>query len=179
MNFELPVAKYHTLFLDRDGVINKHRLNDYVKEWSEFEFLPKVKEAFSILAGYFKLIIVVTNQRGVGKGLMTESELQEIHKRMVSAIAKSGGRIDAVYFCTDTNHDSPNRKPNVGMALQAQKDFPEIVFEKSIMIGDSSSDMEFGEKLGMKSYLVNQGIQKEGLWDFARFLQENNEPLNL
>ena len=179
MNFELPVAKYQTLFLDRDGVINKHRPDDYVKDWSEFEFLPKVKEAFSILAGYFKLIIVVTNQRGVGKGLMTESDLQEINKRMVSEIAKSGGRIDNIYFCTDTNQDSPNRKPNAGMALQAQKDFPEIAFENAIMIGDSSSDMEFGKRLGMKSYLVNQGSRKEGLWDFARFLQENNVPLNL
>lgn len=178
MNFELSNAKLQTLFLDRDGVINKHRPDDYVKEWSEFEFLPKVTEAFSILARYFKRIIVVTNQRGVGKGLMTESDLQEIHKRMVSEIAKAGGRIDTIYFCTDINHDSPNRKPNSGMALQAQKDFPEITFENAVMIGDSSSDMEFGERLGMKSYLVNQDNQKEGLWDFARFLQEKNEPLN-
>jgi len=176
MNFELPIAKYHTLFIDRDGVINKHRPNDYVKEWSEFEFLPKVTEAFSILAGYFKRIIVVTNQRGVGKGLMTESDLQAIHERMVSEIVKSGGRIDKIYFCTDTNHDSPNRKPNAGMALQAQKDFPEIVFENAIMIGDSTLDMEFGNRLGMKSYLVNHGNRKDGLWDFARFLQENIKP---
>lgn len=178
MNFDLPVSKYHTLFVDRDGVINKHLPSDYVKEWSEFEFLPKVTEAFTILARYFKYIIVVTNQRGVGKGLMTESVLQEIHKKMVSVITDAGGRIDKIYFCTDINQNSPNRKPNIGMGLQAQKDFPEITFENAVMIGDSDSDMTFGKRLGMKSYLVNQESQKQGLWDFAQFIQENSKPYN-
>lgn len=168
------IKSYRTLFVDRDGVINKHRPDDYVKSWSEFEFLPGVLEAFPILSRFFRHIIVVTNQRGVGKGIMAEKELLDIHSRMVSEINERGGRIDYVYYCIDISPDSLNRKPNSGMALQAQRDFPEIVFEESIMLGDSKSDMDFGIRLGMKTILVNQSDLKNGLYDFAKQLPNNN-----
>lgn len=164
------IKSYHTLFIDRDGVINKHRPDDYVKRWSEFEFLPGVLDAFPILSRFFRHIIVVTNQRGVGKGFMAEKVLLDIHSRMVSEINQRGGKIDKIYFCTDVNPDSLNRKPNSGMALQAQNDFPDIVFNESIMIGDSQADMDFGNRLGMKSFLVNQSNHRDGLGDFARKL---------
>jgi len=86
-----------TLFLDRDGVINKRKIGDYIKIIDEFEFLPDVKEALSILAKYFNKIIIVTNQQGIGKGIMTEDDLRDIHKYMLEEILKSGGRIDAIY----------------------------------------------------------------------------------
>ena len=158
---------FNTLFLDRDGVINKHLPGDYVKNWEEFEFLPDVLEAFALLAKSFRRIIIVTNQRGVGKGLMTEFDLHDIHQRMVSEIIHAGGRLDRIYCCTDTNNDSPNRKPNSGMALQAQKDFPEIIFKKSVMVGDSKSDMEFGVRLGMKTILLKPTVHPKSLLAFA------------
>ena len=164
---------FKTLFIDRDGVINKHRPDDYVKCWDEFEFLPGVLDALALLSSFFDRIIVVTNQRGVGKGLMSESELLDIHQRMVSEINHLGGRIDRIYYCIDTNNDSPNRKPNSGMALQAQKDFPEINFLESVMIGDSKSDMEFGERLGMKTVLIKPSLKPKSLLAFAQTL--NNE----
>lgn len=163
---------FNTLFIDRDGVINKHLPGDYVKNWEEFEFLPGVLEAFVQLAKAFSRIIVVTNQRGVGRGLMTEVDLQDIHQRMVSEIVHAGGRLDRIYCCIDTNKDSPNRKPNSGMALQAQKDFPEIIFKESIMVGDSKSDMEFGERLGMKTILIKPTVHPRSLLDFAQNLLE-------
>lgn len=162
-----PLTSFKTLFLDRDGVINKHRPYDYVKSWDEFEFLPGVLEAFILLKDAFERIIMVTNQRGIGKGLMTETELQDIHKRMLSEIRKAGGRLDQIYYCIDINNDSLYRKPNPGMALQAQKDFPEIVFEESIMVGDSASDREFGNRLGMKTILVRHTGHPQSLLDFA------------
>ena len=142
-----------TLFLDRDGVINRHRPDDYVKTWEEFEFMPCILEALATWNKQFKHIVIVTNQRGVGKGLMSEETLLAIHRRMVEEIERHGGRIDKIYYCTDLNNDSPNRKPNIGMALPAKADFPDIDFSKSVMVGDSESDMEFGRRVGMKTFL--------------------------
>lgn len=169
---ELLSGKYETLFLDRDGVINVHRINDYVKSWDEFEFLPGVLEAFPLFSKYFKHIIVVTNQRGIGKGLMTEEILLDIHHRMQVEIENRGGRIDKIYYCTDLSNESKNRKPNSGMALQAKKDFPDIEFEKSIMVGDSQLDMEFGNRLGMKTIFIDKKNQSDSLINIAISLQQ-------
>jgi histidinol-phosphate phosphatase family protein len=140
---------FETLFLDRDGVINKHRPSDYVKDWNEFEFIPGILEELSLFSNYFRYIIVITNQRGVGKGLMTEEKLNEIHRKMVAVVTEHGGRIDKIYYCTALSDTDPNRKPNIGMALQAKQDFPDIDFSKSIMVGDSESDKIFAQKLNM------------------------------
>ena len=147
---------YNTLFLDRDGVINEERPNDYVKTTEEFVFIFGVLEALKILNKHFEQIIIVTNQRGVGKEIMSKKTLEEIHQQMLNQIEKSGGRIDKIYVCTDTESSSLNRKPNIGMALQAQKDFPNIVFKESILIGNSLSDMQFGKNLQMKTILVGE-----------------------
>jgi histidinol-phosphate phosphatase family protein len=151
----MSLNNFDTLFLDRDGVINKLRINDYVKSWDEFEFLPEVLDALRILSKHFKHIIVVTNQRGVGKGLMTEDMLQDIHKKMIATIESAGGRIDKVYYCTAISENDPDRKPNTGMAMQAKKDFPDIDFSKSVMVGDSEVDNLFAQKLGI-SYINAQ-----------------------
>ena len=145
-----------TLFLDRDGVINKKIENDYVLDWTQFEFLPGVFEAIKTFSQVFGKIIVVTNQQGIGKGLMTEVKLKSIHSNMITEIEKHEGRIDAIYYSPhikESNH--VDRKPNVGMALRAKKDFPEIDFKKSIMAGDSHSDMEFGHRLEMVKAFIN------------------------
>jgi len=160
------------LFLDRDGVINKHLPDDYVKNWNEFVFLPGVLDALCLLAKLNVPIFVVTNQRGVGKGLMRVEDLEYIHHKMVEAVMQAGGRIDRVYSCTDTHPDSPNRKPNSGMALQAQKDFPEISLNASIMIGDSDIDMEFGQRLGMRTVLIGAEEESESLLAFAKELSK-------
>jgi histidinol-phosphate phosphatase family protein len=138
-----------TLFLDRDGVINHEKENDYVLNWDEFQFYDDSLAAIPLLNRCFQRIVITTNQKGVGKGLMTQEDLQTIHSNMLRSIEAAGGRIDQVYFCTDLDNDSPNRKPQPGMAFQAQKDFPEINFSKSIMVGNRMSDMQFGRNAGM------------------------------
>jgi D-glycero-D-manno-heptose 1,7-bisphosphate phosphatase len=143
-----------TLFLDRDGVINIENPLKYINNWDEFIFHEGVKEALNILAARFKFILVVTNQRGVAKGLTQQEELDTIHRNMTAEIVLGGGRIDKIYCCTDMEDTSPNRKPNPGMGFQAKTDFKTIDFSKSVMVGDKLSDMEFGRNLGCKTILL-------------------------
>ena len=144
-------ARY--LFLDRDGVINRLRPHDYVKTWEEFVFLPGALTALRKWAGAFARIVLVTNQRGVGKGLMTEADLEEIHRRMAAEIFRAGGRLDAIYVCTALSDQDPRRKPQPGLFRDACRDFPEITPGESVMLGDTPSDMAFAAACGM------QGIQ--------------------
>lgn len=139
------IDKTWALFLDRDGVINDEKHEDYIHTWEEFKFYKGVKEAMKIFAERFGKIFIITNQRGVAKGLTKIEDLENIHTNMLKELKDAGGRVDKIYFCTDM--ESPNRKPNPGMGLQAQKDFPEIDFSKSIMIGNTLSDMKFGRNL--------------------------------
>lgn len=144
-----------SLFLDRDGVINKKIDNDYVRRWEQFEFLPGILEAIDLLSGRFGKIIIVTNQRGIGRKLMTKEDLDKIHTLMLEKIQSAGGRIDKIYYCPHLDEDNCNcRKPRTGLALQAKKDFPGIDFKKAVMVGDSQRDMEMGRKLGMITMLV-------------------------
>ncbi|MEO8761970.1 MAG: HAD family hydrolase [Bacteroidia bacterium] len=164
----LNINKTWTLFLDRDGVINKRLEDDYVKILSEFEFLDGVPEAIKNFTDLFGKIIVVTNQQGIGKGVYTENDLNMIHHYMMDEIEKHDGKIDQVYhspYLASENHHW--RKPNIGMALQAQKDFPEIDFSKSVMIGDSMSDMEFGRNAGMTTVYIHPEIITDTTIDYC------------
>ncbi|MEP6682613.1 MAG: HAD-IIIA family hydrolase, partial [Parafilimonas sp.] len=143
-----------TLFLDRDGVINIEKKDHYVLNPSEFIFSNGVQEAIKILSNIFGLILIASNQRGIAKQLMTLEDLQNVHDYMLKEITKYAGRIDKIYFCADLDNSSPNRKPNPGMALQAQKDFPQIDFSKSIMVGNKFSDMQFARNAGMHSVFI-------------------------
>lgn len=136
-----------TLFIDRDGVVNDEKRSDYIHNWDQFRFYEGVKEAFKIFNKKFGVIIMVTNQRGVAKGLTKLEDLELIHKNMLEEIEDKEGRIDRIYFCADM--ESENRKPNPGMGLQAIKDFPNIDLSKSVMIGNTLSDMKFGRNLGV------------------------------
>jgi histidinol-phosphate phosphatase family protein len=163
----LNIDKSWTLFLDRDGVINKKLENDYVKHWIEFQFLEGSIDAIKYLGTLFGKIIVVTNQQGIGKGLYRTEDLELIHKNMLYEIAYHGGSIDKVYFSpylSAQNH--PTRKPGIGMALQAQQDFPDIDFKKSLMVGDSMSDMEFGRNSGMKTAFISDTGKEDPKIDF-------------
>ncbi len=145
-----------TLFLDRDGVINQRIWGDYVKKRSEFIFLDGSAEAISFFNKVFARVLVVTNQQGIGKGLMTERNLIDIHAYSSELLEEKNGRIDMYYFAPDlTSIHNEMRKPKSGMGLKAQNDFPEIDFNKSVMVGDSDSDIEFGKNLGMKTVYVS------------------------
>jgi histidinol-phosphate phosphatase family protein len=117
-----------------------------------------VQDAIKKLSTLFGRIIIVSNQQGVGKGLMTNEDVESVHEHIMESIVKVGGKIDNIYFAPQLKSaNSEFRKPNIGMALLAQKDFPDINFSKSIMVGDSMSDMEFGKKAGMKTVFILNG----------------------
>ena len=143
-----------TLFLDRDGVINDDK-SPYTLNAEQFEFYPGVPEAIADLSKIFKYAIIVTNQRGVGRNLMTEDDLRLIHEKLLSGISAAGGKITAIYYCTAINNDHPNRKPNPGMALQAMHDFKDLDPARAIIVGNNISDMQFGRNAGIHTVLVH------------------------
>jgi histidinol-phosphate phosphatase family protein len=161
-----------SLFLDRDGVINRRIPDDYVKTPEQFEFLPGVTEAFEIFNKIFHRIVIVTNQQGIGRGMMTVADLDKVHDFMLQQVKAKRGRIDKIYFCPDLkNSRSLLRKPAVGMGLAAIKDFPEIRFKESVMAGDTKSDMLFGKRLGMTTIFIGTDPEEKNdsgdLTDFA------------
>ncbi len=165
---DLQINKDWCLFLDRDGVINKRIVNDYVKSWEQFEFLPGVVDAIVKLSSVFKHIFVVTNQQGIGKGLYTKSELESIHLNMINEIKVAGGRVDAVYYSPFLKFDNhPSRKPDIGMAIQAQKEFKLEDFSKCIMVGDMESDIQFGKNAGMKTVYITHTSENTSNADFV------------
>ena len=176
--------EYKTLFLDRDGVINVRLIDDYVKTWEEFKFEEGALEAIKIFAKHFDTIVVVSNKQGVSKGLMSEQDLISIHKRMKEEVSLFGGRIDEIYYCTSLRKEHNFcRKPKVGMGLKARKQFPNICFKQSVMVGDSTSDMQFGKRLKMQTIFISHSLSKtrkyyrwinkrfDSLIDYAKYLE--------
>lgn len=174
------INKTWTLFLDRDGVINKKLEGDYVKKIAEFEFEYLALEAIEQLTSLFGRTLVVTNQQGIGKGIMTHDMLKEVHNYMQSEVINKGGKIDSIYYSPTLAEDnSIYRKPNTGMAEEARRDYPEIDFKKSIMVGDSLSDMQMGKRVGMFTVYINENenlqlkeadLVCKSLWDFSQII---------
>ena len=147
--------KSQAVFLDRDGVINRDR-EDFVKSWEEFEFLPHALEALAALAQTPYRIVVLTNQSGLGRGLLTERALQQIHAKMIDRINECGGRIDAIYYCPhrpDAGCDC--RKPSAGLFFEAARDF-EVNLTSSWAIGDSGRDVRAASRAGVKAILLDR-----------------------
>src|SRR5688500_4788164 len=99
------IDKSWTLFLDRDGVINYEKEMAYVLNFPEFRFYEQVFEAIKLFNERFGRVIIVTNQRGVEKQLMTEADLIELHRQMMATIEEHGGKVDAIFYCTALNND--------------------------------------------------------------------------
>jgi len=155
----VETSKVNTLFLDRDGVINKKLEGKYVRDWNEFTFMPNALKAISRLSKIFNLIIIVTNQQGIAKGIMTEDDLIILHQKMIKEIEKNGGKINKVYICPHFEQDDCNcRKPKTGMIESAIKDFPYINRINSYLVGDSNSDIEAGNKAGLKTIKVDNSF---------------------
>ena len=146
---EVLATDADTLFLDRDGVINRYIPNDYVTSLNKFVILPGIPEVMAAWAKRFRRIILVTNQRGIARGRFTRETLDEIHRHMLDVIEAAGGRIDAIYVSTAIPEDDPSRKPQPGMFLEACRDFPEIRADRSVMVGDADSDEAFARNCGM------------------------------
>ncbi len=148
------------VFLDRDGVIiRKAPKGEYITCWDQVRFLPGAREAIRRLTDAGFAVIVVTNQRGIAKRLMTEADLEEIHTRMKEQLAEAGVSLTAVYYCPHEVFDECScRKPEPGMLLKAAQEF-DIDPKESWMVGDALSDIEAGKKVGARTILnSNSGI---------------------
>ena len=164
------------LFLDRDGVLNEDR--GYVSRWEDFAWVPGAREAVATFNRAGWLVIVVTNQSGVGRGYYTEADMHALHTRMGEELARAGGHIDAFYFAPHhpdapvesyRHPDPPDRKPNPGMILRALSEWP-IDRERSVLVGDKTSDMEAATRAGIRGLLFQGGDLKRFLLDEALLL---------
>ena len=153
---ELFFSPQRAVILDRDGVLNEKPMKaQYVKTWDEFKWLPGAIEAIRLIKKAGFAVIIITNQAGVGRGMMTESELLEIHEQMKATLAENGVFVDAIYYCPhgwDNGCDC--RKPKPGMLFQAQHDF-HLDLSRTFFIGDDIRDQQAGEAAGCKTLLVS------------------------
>lgn len=152
---QLPIDKSWTLFLDRDGVFNHQIIDDYVKQVHELKIIDGVPQAIADFTKLFGKLLVVTNQQGIGKQLMTVDDMHHLNGYIENLIETYGGKLDKIYFAPQLREENSNyRKNGTGMGLHAKYDYPDIDFNKSILIGDSESDIDFGIKLGMKTIML-------------------------
>jgi len=159
------------IFLDRDGVINEN-LQDHVKSWSEFRFLPGVLEALRALTALRVPIFVVTNQAAIGRCMVSRESVEAIHRRMLAQIRRAEGEITAVFYCPHEPSARCNcRKPASGMLLAAATQFG-LDLEQSVFIGDAATDLMAGQHVGCKTILVQTGRGGEALRDLASGLAE-------
>lgn len=168
--FKLPAQQslramtYSALFLDRDGVINTRIPGGYVSKTADFKWMPGNPEAIAQLSPLFEYFFIVTNQQGIGKGLMTMKDLEAVHNHMCTGLKAVGVIPDGIYTCPDLKTVPDNcRKPAPSMGMRAKAAFPDIDFKRSTMVGDSLSDLQFGHRLGMRTVWVVGKPEDEAL----------------
>jgi D-glycero-D-manno-heptose 1,7-bisphosphate phosphatase len=160
--------KKKAVFLDRDGTLNVD--DGYPSSFSQIVIYPASYEAVRKLNAAGLLTIVITNQSGIGRGLLTENDLAALHTQISASFADQGARLDAFYYCphyerSEISHyrlDCTCRKPNAGLALRAAADFG-IDLECSYMVGDKVEDILFGLTIKATSILVRTGFGEESL----------------
>lgn len=155
-------ASRRAVFVDRDGTVNEEI--DYLCEPDQIRLIPGAAEAIDRLRKSGWLVVVITNQSAVARGLLSEDTLATIHKRLCTLLAELGTRVDAIYYCphhpteglTPYNLDCECRKPNPGMILKAAREL-NIDIAKSIVIGDRLQDLETARRVGARRILVKTG----------------------
>lgn len=145
------------VFLDRDGVINlKARPGEYIRTWEEFRLIPAALDWIRLFNALDLLVIVVTNQRGVARGLVGQADLERIHENMRAELARAGARIDDILCCVHEEDTCNCRKPGTGMVLEAARKW-DIDLGRSLMVGDSHTDRKLAEACGMRFVGVDEG----------------------
>lgn len=147
-------ANVRFVFLDRDGVLNRKAGGGYVTSWAQVEMLPGVEEAIARLNRSGRRTIVVTNQRGIARGLFSESDLHALHHSLRQHLAAHDAHLDGIYYCPHDHGQCRCRKPEPGLFEQAFRDFPDATAGNSVMVGDSLSDIQAASGLGMRSILL-------------------------
>ncbi len=146
------------VFLDRDGVINeKPAPHDYVRTWSDFKFLPNISDWIRLFNALGYLVVVISNQRGVARGLMSAGDVEGIHHNMVAELARRGAIIDDIFYCPHQDGECNCRKPLPGLVIQAQEKWG-LDLSKSLLIGDSDADEQLAAACGIR-FLRAEGGQ--------------------
>ena len=149
-------VSFAAAFLDRDGTINvKAREGEYITTPTHLQLLPGAAEAIRRLNLEGIPVIVVTNQRGIALGRMTEQDLQRVHRRLDQLLARSGARVDAYYHCPHDRGECDCRKPGTAMLEQAAAEHG-VDLARSVMVGDAESDVEAGRRVGARTVLVGR-----------------------
>ncbi|MDR0955010.1 MAG: HAD-IIIA family hydrolase [Rikenellaceae bacterium] len=160
---KIDITGYDTLLLDRDGTINVHIIDDYVRKWNDFEFIPHALDTIVFWSTQVKHIFIVTNQRGIQKGKYTIKDLEDIHAHMIAKIEKAGGFIDKIYYCSSLTEDDVRRKPGRGMFDDILRDYPDVEPCKTLMIGDSDVDRDFAKNCGIDFVRIDSLKRKGSL----------------
>jgi histidinol-phosphate phosphatase family protein len=155
MSTEAPAIP--CVFFDRDGIINVSPGPGYVERVEDFHIQPPFVEALRVVRAKGYAAVVITNQRGVGRGIMTREALDAIHARLAGHLAGHGLDLDAVYVCTANDHNHPDRKPNPGLLMRAAADRG-LDLARSWMVGDQETDIQAGHRAGCRTVLVNPGV---------------------
>ena len=149
--------KLKTVFVDRDGVINQER-SDYVKSISELEIYPNVAKNIKLLKDAGFLVVVITNQSAVNRGIVTHEMINQIHNSIQNHLKKYGTFLDGFYYCPHTPNENCNcRKPKPGLLQKAILEL-NIDLNSSWMIGDSDSDIEAADSIGCKAIKINDNF---------------------
>jgi len=166
------LSRQPAVIVDRDGVLNtKPPRAEYVRSWNEWEWRPGAKEALRRFTESGYLVIVVSNQAGIARGVMTEADLARIHEQLVRDVQQAGGRIDAIYHCPHGWDDGCGcRKPQPGMLLQAQRAF-DLDLSRVWFIGDDARDGQAAEGAGCLFALVSE---QRPLLDVTRHLLDHS-----
>ena len=139
------------VFLDRDGVINQCAApHHYIAEWKDFIFLPGVEQALKKLRDAGFQLIMISNQRGIARGMFTFDQVNELHGHMQSYLRSVNAQLDGIYICPHNEGECNCRKPNIGLFLQAEQDF-RIDKRHSWMVGDTATDIEAGRRYGVRT----------------------------
>ena len=148
------------IFLDRDGVLCENR-STYVKSWDEFRWVPGAREALRIFARLAVPVVVITNQSAINRGLTTMTRVDEMHRRMIRAVHRSHGRLDAIYVCPHRPDEGCScRKPGVLLFHQAARELG-VDLPGSYLIGDSMADVQAGLELKLRVVLVQTGLGEQ------------------
>jgi D-glycero-D-manno-heptose 1,7-bisphosphate phosphatase len=151
-------VKGPAVFIDRDGVINCRRPGDYVLDWSQFIFMPGIREALRQLSSLGLPMIIISNQAAVGKGLLDPAGLEEITNKMHQVLAGDGTFLAAAYYCTHRpDENCVCRKPKPALLFDAAADF-NIDLSRSIFIGDSETDVQAAQAAGCASVWFGSDI---------------------
>jgi D-glycero-D-manno-heptose 1,7-bisphosphate phosphatase len=153
------------VILDRDGVLNEDRL-DYVKSIPELILIPGAADAVARLNAARIPVVLATNQSCIGKGILSENQLEEIHAAMEDRLNAAGGWLDAIFFCPDA-FPSPRRKPAPGMLLEAMAMF-DVAPHETVFIGDALRDLQAAQAAGCRAMLVRTGQGRVTEGDLGR-----------